>query len=174
MKPKTVLVPLDGSKLAEKAKRVLVPLEGSQLAESIVPLLLQIAGPLAMAIVLLRVLEPLTPVMTDGVPIVIDDFEARRRHAEEYLTPIAIGLRTRGIDVHSEIRAGRPDEQILAAGRELGVDLIAMSTHGRGGLGRLLFGSVAEHVLRHAEVPVFLVRQKQRPAMRSSTTEAKR
>lgn len=155
-------------------KRVLVPLDGSELAESIMPLLLEIAGPLDMAIVLFRVLEPLTPVITDGMPIVVDDLAARRRAAEEYLAPIAIRLRTRGIDVSSEIRVGRADEQILVAARELGVDLIAMSTHGRGGVGRLLFGSVAEQVLRHAEVPVFLMRHTRRPTMMSVTTEAKR
>jgi nucleotide-binding universal stress UspA family protein len=155
-------------------KRVLVPLDGSELGQSIVPLLLEIAGPLDMTVVLLRVLEPLTPLATDGMPIVVDDLQARRRHAEEYLAPIAIGLRTRGIDVTSEIRVGRADEQILAAARELGAGLIAMSTHGRGGLGRLLFGSVAEQVLRHAEVPVFLMRQTRRPTMTASTTETKR
>jgi len=155
-------------------KRILVPLDGSELGESIVPLLLEIAGPLDMTIVLLRVLEPLTPLATDGMPIVVNDLEARRRNAQEYLAPIAIGLRTRGIDVSSEIRVGRADEQILAAVREVGADLIAMSTHGRGGLGRLLFGSVAEQVLRRAEVPVFLMRQTRQPTVTSSTTEAKR
>lgn len=48
---------------------------------------------------------------------------------------------------------------ILEIAKSSGADLIAMSTHGRSGLGRLLFGSVAEQVLRHADVPVFLMRQ---------------
>ena len=150
-------------------KRVLVALDGSELGECIVPLLLEIAGPLDMTIVLLRVLEPLRSLAADGMPIVVDDVAARQRDAEEYLAPIAVGLRTRGVFVTSQIRVGRADEQILAAAQELGVDLIAMSTHGRGGLGRLLFGSVAEHVLRHAEVPVFLMRQTRRPTVMSST-----
>jgi len=47
---------------------------------------------------------------------------------------------------------------IVAAARETGADLIAMSTHGRSGLGRLVFGSVAQAVLRHVEIPVFLMR----------------
>ena len=146
-------------------KRVLVPLDGSELAESIVPLLLEIARPLGMAIVLLRVLEPLTPLATDGMPLVLDDLAARRQAAEAYLGPIAVGLRTRGIDVSTEVRIGRVDEEILAVAREVGADLIAMSTHGRGGLGRLLFGSVAEQVLRHADVPVFLMRETRRAAV---------
>lgn len=155
-------------------KRVLVPLDGSELGESIVPLILEIAGPLDMAVVLVRVLEPVPPVVADGIPVVVDDLERRRRDAEEYLAPIAIALRARGIEATSGIRVGRPDEQILAAARAAGADLVAMSTHGRGGLGRLLFGSVAEQVLRHAEVPVFLMRQTQRQPATLRTTEATR
>jgi nucleotide-binding universal stress UspA family protein len=62
------------------------------------------------------------------------------------------------VDVSCAIRSGRPDEEIVAAARDAGADLIAMSTHGRSGLGRLLFGSVAEQVLRHADVPVLMIR----------------
>ena len=155
-------------------KRVLVPLDGSELGESIVPFILEIAGPLDMAVVLVRVVEPLPPVVADGIPVVVDDLETRRRDAEEYLAPIAIALRARGIETTSGVRVGRPVEQILAAARAAGADLVAMSTHGRGGLGRLLFGSVAEQVLRHAEVPVFLMRQTQRQPATPRTTEAMR
>jgi nucleotide-binding universal stress UspA family protein len=81
------------------------------------------------------------------------------RYAEEYLPPIAAELRGRGIDADWEVRHGSPATTILAVAKSWGADLIAMSTHGRSGLGRLLFGSVAEHVLRHADVPVFLMRQ---------------
>jgi len=75
------------------------------------------------------------------------------------LAPIAAGLRARGVETAWEIRVGRAEEQIVAGARAVGADLIAMSTHGRSGLGRLLFGSVAEQVLRRADVPVFLMRQ---------------
>jgi nucleotide-binding universal stress UspA family protein len=56
------------------------------------------------------------------------------------------------------VRRGHPADEIVAAARETGADLIAMSTHGRGGLGRLVFGSVAQAVLRHADMPVLLMR----------------
>ena len=62
-------------------------------------------------------------------------------------------MRARG-----EVRRGEPAAEIAAAARDAGADLIAMTTHGRSGLGRLLFGSVAESVLRRAEIPVFLMR----------------
>jgi nucleotide-binding universal stress UspA family protein len=155
-------------------KRVLVPLDGSALAEGVLPLLLEIAGPLDMTIVLLRVLEPVTPLAVEDMRAVpVEVTEVRKRDAEEYLRPIAAALRARGVTAEWEIRTGRPEEEIVAAARAAGADLIAMSTHGRSGLGRLLFGSVAEQVLRHADVPVFLLRQtERRPA--STAAEVRR
>ena len=140
-------------------KRVLVPLDGSPLAEAIIPFLVEIAGPLDMSIVLLRVLEPVPVAVIEGVrQTMVDISEARRRDAEAYLASVAAPLKSRGISTSCEVRTGRPDLRIVEAARELGADLVAMSTHGRSGLGRLLFGSVAEQVLRHAEVPVFMMR----------------
>jgi nucleotide-binding universal stress UspA family protein len=141
-------------------RRVLVALDGSQSAEAVLRFLLEIAGPLDMRVLLLRVLEPMPPRVLD-VPgqIVVENIEARRRDAEEYLAPIASALRARGVDTAWGVRRGRAAEEILAAARESGADLIAMATHGRTGLSRLLFGSVAEAVLRHAPIPVFMIRQ---------------
>jgi nucleotide-binding universal stress UspA family protein len=141
-------------------KRALVPLDGSPTAETIIPFLTRIAGPLDMSVTLLSVLEPVPPIISDcGQPVIVDDLQARARDAEEYLAPIAARLRARGIDASWSVRRGRVDAEILAAAREHGADLIAMSTHGRSGFGRLLFGSVAEQVLRQADVPVFLIRE---------------
>jgi nucleotide-binding universal stress UspA family protein len=141
-------------------KRALVPLDGSPLAEAIIPFLMEIAGSLEMSIVLLGVREPIPQVGGDGVrhPL-LDVAEAHMRETEDYLASIAAALRARGLAVSYAIRSGRPDEEIVQAAREAGVDLIAMSTHGRSGLDRLLFGSVAEQVLRHADVPVLMMRQ---------------
>jgi len=141
-------------------KRALVPLDGSPLAEAIIPFLTEIAGPLDMSIVLLRVLEPVPAGIVGGVGgVLVTVDEVRTREAKEYLESIAAGVRARGIDVSSQVRSGRPDLQIVEAARDTSADLIAMSTHGRSGLGRLLFGAVAEQVLRHADVPVFMMRQ---------------
>ena len=139
-------------------KRVLVALDGSTACEAVLRFLMEIAGPLDMTVLLLRVLEPM-PAQVANATVVIDDFEARRREAEEYLAPISAALRSQGVETAWAIRRGRPAEEILAAARESGANLIAMATHGRTGLGRLLFGSVAEAVLRHAPVPVFMIRE---------------
>jgi nucleotide-binding universal stress UspA family protein len=141
-------------------KRVLVALDGSASSEAVLRFLLEIAGPLDMTVLLLRVLEPIPPSVIETTrQMVLEDVEGRRRDAEEYLAPIAAALRAKGVTVSWQVRRGRPAEEILAAARDSHVDLIAMATHGRTGIGRLLFGSVAENVLRHAPVPVFMLRQ---------------
>jgi len=141
-----------------KHKRVLIALDGSAAGEMVMKFLMEIAGPLDMTVMLLHVLEPITPAAAEGL-VVTDDIDARRREAEEYLAPIAAMLRSQGVDAAWAIRHGRAADEILAAADESGTDLIAMATHGRSGIGRLLFGSVAEAVLRRAAVPVFMIRQ---------------
>jgi nucleotide-binding universal stress UspA family protein len=156
-------------------KRALVPLDGSVVAETVIPFLLEIAGPLDMEVVLLRVNQPVAPVVIEGAGSVeIEDIEARRIDAEEYLAPVAVELRAKGIRVDTRVRRGVPAEEIVAAAKEEGVDLIAMSTHGRSGFGRLLFGSVAEAVLRHSEIPVFLMRATEGQVARRAGREAVR
>lgn len=140
-------------------KRALIPLDGSSVAETIIPFIVDIAGPLDMEVILLRVVEPIAPMVIEGARhFEMEDVEARRTDAEEYLAPIAVELRNKAVRVESRVRRGNPAEQIVAVARETGADLIAMSTHGRGGLGRLVFGSVAQAVLRQVEIPVFLMR----------------
>lgn len=141
-------------------KCVAIPLDGSIVAEGILPFILEIAGPLDIGVVLVRVMVPVPPsVIEASRHVEVEDPEKRRAEAEAYLTPIAAELRTKGVRVRTMVRRGEPAGEILAAAREAKADLIAMTTHGRSGFGRLLFGSVAEAVLRQSEVPVFLMRQ---------------
>jgi nucleotide-binding universal stress UspA family protein len=141
-------------------KRVLVALDGSASSEAVLRFVLDIAGPLDMTVVLLHVVGPEIPAITDDLyRAPVEDIGARRRDAEEYLAPIAAALRARGVETAWQVRRGRPDEEILSAAGESGVDMIAMATHGRTGFGRLLFGSIAEAVLRRATVPVLMIRQ---------------
>lgn len=146
-------------------KRVVIPLDGSPLAEGVVPFILDIAGPLDLEIVLVRVVQPMRPHVVEGARhVMLEDAERRVAEAREYVDGIAHGLRVRGIRVTADVRRGEPVTEIVAAAHEAGADLIAMTTHGRSGLGRLLFGSVAEAVLREAELPVFLLRLTEQPA----------
>lgn len=84
-----------------------------------------------------------------------DAFAAEEKEAREYLARTAAGLRDRGIEATSEVRRGAAAAELAAAGPS---DLLVMASHGRGGAARLLLGSVAEEVSRHARGPVLLVR----------------
>jgi len=139
-------------------KRALVPLDGSPIAESIVPFILEIAGPLDLQITLVRVVVPTPSLAVEGA-VVFDDVEKLRADAEAYLAGVAAELRAKGVRVTTTVRQGEPVDQLLAAARDAEADLIAMTTHGRSGLSRLLFGSIAAAVLARAEIPVFLMRQ---------------
>ena len=148
-------------------KRVLVPVDGSEVAEAIVPFVLEIAGPLDLDVTLVRVNQPIAPLAIEGTRrFEVEDIERRREETLAYLAGIAAELRAKGIRVTTIVRRGEPVAEILAAAREEDVDLIAMSTHGRTGPARLLFGSVAEGVLRHAGVPVFLMKHTEREIAR--------
>jgi nucleotide-binding universal stress UspA family protein len=106
-----------------------------------------------------RVNRPIAPEVIEGSRhVIVEDAEASRVDAEEYLAPVAVELRKKGVRVRTQVRRGQPSEEIVQAARDIGADLIAMTTHGRSGFGRLLFGSVAEAVLRESRLPVFLMR----------------
>ena len=131
-------------------KRIVVPLDGSTLSEAIVPVAEALARDYEAEILLLRALLPRGSADAE--------FEAQRQ-AEGYLSTLAATLRARGLPaVDWKIWYGEPDRAIASAAMTNGADLVAMATHGRGGLGRLLLGSVAEAVVRTAPVPVLLVR----------------
>jgi nucleotide-binding universal stress UspA family protein len=150
-------------------KRVLVPLDGSAMAEFIIPFILEIAGPLDMEVTLVRVLVPVPPSVVEGTRYaVVEDVVKLRAEAEEYLASIAAQLRAKGVRATTTVRRGEAVGEILAGAREAEADLIAMTTHGRSGLGRWLFGSVAAAVLSQADVPVFLMRQTAAQAARAA------
>ena len=109
-----------------------------------------------MKVILLHVVEPEPPVPDQ--PPRVRGMETRHVDAEEYLAPIAVDLRNRGVRVEVRVRQGRPVMEILATARETGADLIVMATHGRRGLRQFVFGSVAELVVHRAGVPVLLLK----------------
>ena len=144
-------------------KRLLVPLDGSRLAEGILPFILQVGRPLALEVVLVYVVTPIAPQAIEAkTHFTVYDVEARLNEAREYLTPVAANLRRQGVQVTSDVRHGEPVAEIVTAARESQADIIAMTTHGRSGFSRLLFGSVAEAVLRQAELPVLMMRLTER------------
>jgi nucleotide-binding universal stress UspA family protein len=141
-------------------KRSLVPLDGSPLAEAALGHAQQLAQCSDGEIVLLRVvISPYTIVAPDlmlagqGV-----DQELLQQQAEQYLQAQASKLAAQGIAVHVVACPGPVAEAILDHARSLAVDVIVMSTHGRGGVSRWVYGSVADRVLQAAPCPVLLIR----------------
>jgi nucleotide-binding universal stress UspA family protein len=91
-----------------------------------------------------------------------EDAERRRIETEliDYLRGIEHQLVREGVTASSEVRFGRPADEIITFAKAQQIDLIAMSTHGRSGLARWAYGSVADRVLHGASCPVLLVRAK--------------
>ncbi len=87
---------------------------------------------------------------------------------------MAANLRGRGVRVTTEARHGEPVTELVAAARETRAGFIAMTTHGRSGFGRLLFGSVAEAVLRQAKIPVLMMRLTKRQVSAAEAAECMR
>jgi nucleotide-binding universal stress UspA family protein len=142
-------------------KTILVPLDGSARAEQALVPALRIAENFGSELLLLRVVLPerLLPVMSQMVvtsePTPPAVTAPQWDEAQAYLAGLC--LPATGLRIRTQVLCGAPPEMIIATAASGAADLIVMSTHGRAGLLRLLYGSVAEAVLRGATVPVLLV-----------------
>jgi nucleotide-binding universal stress UspA family protein len=157
-------------------RRILVGLDGSELAERALPHAAALADIFDATLMLLAAtaadvdltVAPAAHAAAAGVPPAdaLDRGrieEALRREAAAYLQRIAGEQRRRGLAVECAAVDGPAAAALLGRAREAPVDLIVLTTRGRGGLGRLLLGSVADAVVRHAPCPVLLVRAGVRP-----------
>ncbi|KTB48756.1 universal stress protein [Dehalogenimonas alkenigignens] len=139
-------------------RKLLVPLDGSELSETILPQVAAVAKPASASVVLLRVRESLDrgvrQTLGDDIAEKLDT--VNREEIQSYLDRIAGDLIRDGIAADIAIAEGNPAEAIINYASTHAVDLIVMATHGRGGLTRWAFGSVADKVLRQSPVPVLL------------------
>jgi len=139
-----------------KLDRVLVPLDGSRLAEAAIETALGLTrGEATSTLVLLRAAEAHTFPGADPT----DEQVEAIHEAEAYLSGVAERLRRRGVtQVETGVSYGPAAPAIIHAARLKKADLVVMSTHGRSGLGRIIMGSVTESVLRGTITPVCVVR----------------
>jgi nucleotide-binding universal stress UspA family protein len=140
---------------------VLIPLDGSALAEEAIEPALALGQLMEVEYTLLRVIEKpelsyasATPVAEPNQRVV----ELWRASALAAIEQVAGRMRERGVVVHTSVAYGQPAVTIIEYAREHAADLIALTTHGRGGAMRLLLGSVADKVVRGAGVPVLIQR----------------
>jgi nucleotide-binding universal stress UspA family protein len=149
--------------------RILVPLDGSETAEAAVPFALQLARKANGTLMLLSVISPRmiqdpAPAEPDVIPIT---------EAKSYLETARCHLMPNCADVLTAVWRGTPAAAIVSAAEAYRVDLIAMTTHGRTGRQREMFGSVADAVLRSAPMQVLVVRPRHDAAdARIGPTEA--
>ncbi len=138
---------------------ILVPLDGSKLAEAILPYVKELAARLQSRVILLTAVEP-QYFAHPQAPAVADEPATRAAmvDAERYLRGVAEGLRGSVREVETAVEIGDAASVIVDFAKERGCSMIAMSTHGRSGVGRWLLGSVADKVVHWASVPVLVFR----------------
>ena len=141
-------------------QKILVPLDGSHLAEHALPYAKKLAQNDA-ELILLQVIRLPLPVISPeigmGMPVI--DMDDLSKESLSYLNGIVAQLDQEGLHAKAEIVEGENVADAIAAfAKTHGIDLIVQSTHGRGGLSRLVFGSVAEAVLRQTPCPIMFIR----------------
>ncbi len=135
-------------------ERILIPLDGSERSQAVLTHLRGLLTAFDPHLVLLAVVSQRDVLRADDLAIVA---EAEQR-AADYLEEVRSQLAQQGLTATGVVRVGPAEYEILEAARELECDLIAMASHGYGGLSRLWYGSTAERVLRGSETPVLLVK----------------
>lgn len=133
-----------------KLSTILVPHDGSTLAGQAVPYAAGLAAAVGGRVVLLRVLPDATEIDRPETRASIDAAKAD-------LAAIVKRLTDGGVTAEAHVYDGDAATAILRAARDRNADLLVMSTHGRSGLGRWIYGSVADDVIRHADTPILLV-----------------
>lgn len=153
-------------------ERILIPLDGSALAEAALEHAEELAVGLKATIILFTAITPLEQIVRETLPwgslnpadheVPVGQagrrFEAEKKAALEYFGHLKDRLVARGVEVDIQVGEGRPADAILGIADSADVSLIVMSTHGRGGVGRAVHGSVADEIIRNSRVPLLLVR----------------
>jgi nucleotide-binding universal stress UspA family protein len=149
---------------ADRPLRILVPLDGSGQSAAILALVARLRQRLHAVVELLHVLEALPPAAYPDLPLSLPDAGPGRAAARDYLERGAARFAGESPEVECVVLEGPAATMIARRTVDSGADLVAMTTHGRSGVARLLVGSVAEQVLRTADVPVLLWRAAIPPA----------
>ena len=146
--------------------KILVPLDGSDLAELAIRHAQEIARGARSEILLLQAVNFPYPVVPEAVLVPDAKWLAgAKKDAARYLEGIAAPLREAGMRVRTLLDERPPADAILHVARREEADLIVMSTHGRGGISRMLMGSVAESVFRATSRTMMLVKPEPLPAI---------
>jgi nucleotide-binding universal stress UspA family protein len=143
-------------------RRIMVPLDGSKLAECVFPHVETIAKLSKASVELVHVIEPVKLPTRGGIALSVDDLKQiqlhSRKDAERYLRGIVSRLDNVGIKANWKLLSGKAADRLIAYIRKNNFDLIIMATHGRSGILRWFWGSVADKILYSSTIPLLLVR----------------
>jgi nucleotide-binding universal stress UspA family protein len=160
--PLLILHPAPGTHVPRDVtsiEHILVPLDGSELSTSILGPATDLASAVGARLTLLHVVSSTAPLGPRIFPLLPADIETALERAQEQLESVAEGLRAEGLDVGTQVEAHDAVGRAIAEiGERLGADLIALATHGYGGVKRALLGSVADKVLRSSPLPILMKR----------------
>ena len=133
--------------------KILVPLDGSKRAEKILPHVEELAIRYEAKVIFLQIVEYKTVPTTEGAFINLTDeeFDQAKNQAETHLAGIQGEFREKNIESQSHVIYGSAVEGIISMAAQEGVDLIALASHGRGGLSRVFYGSVAAGLLHRVD-----------------------
>jgi len=142
---------------------ILVPLDGSQRAEIILTHVIELAKKFTAKVILLETVEQKLAYTGDleisASSAKVDEELAKQiKNAESYIKGVKEKLEQQGIQVTTRIMQGPPVEAIIAMAKEENAELIALASHGRSGLARVFYGSVAAGILQRADRPLLLIR----------------
>jgi nucleotide-binding universal stress UspA family protein len=148
----------------ERLVKVLVPVDGSKESESILRYVTYMATALDLEVTLLHIWDRHGEIITYGTEV-LEQIDKVRKREEGYAKKLETRLKRKGVNVNSvfkEVLTGGVAEEIIKLADEGDFSLVAMSTHGRSGVGRWIFGSNSEKVLEEGSTPLLLVRPRKR------------
>jgi len=143
--------------------KVMVPLDGSKLAECVLPHVRALAqGGKVKNIILVRVVEPIQPAGGGEFIMSAEDVKKltgeHRKAAEDYLQKLTKRFQMRGVKVEGKVLMGRVADVLADYAGKKKMSLLVMATHGRSGVSKWVWGSVADRVLRSTCVPTLMIR----------------
>ena len=144
-------------------KTILVPLDGSKRAEAILPHVENLALSLNAKVILFKVAEPSLMLEYDEVidmSTYLEKSDKQKKDVEYYLTSLQEKIRAKGIEAQTLIGHGPVVKAIIDAAEQENAELVAMASHGHGGLLRTFYGSVAAGVLQRIDRPLLLIRSR--------------
>ncbi len=142
--------------------KILVPLDGSKRADRILPHVEDLARRYKAKVIFLQVVEHKAITTPEGAFINYSDqeFDQAKKQAETHLSGIQGEFRGKNIESQTRVIYGPVVHEILNMAAQEGVDLIALASHGRGGLARVFYGSVAAGLLHRVDRPLLIIRSR--------------